>query len=647
MSKKDLRLMAENKLISNDALNNENIDELSLKAVELIIHDLKVHQIELEMQNEELKRIQDELDDAKIHYFDLYDLAPVGYLIVAKNGLILDSNLTAADMLGHDRSDLINHKFSQYIYREDQDTYYLLRNKLFSSLESQECELHMTRNDGTKFWVNIKVTLSTVQGQSTCRLIFSDISRRKEIEQTLFDSKEKYKSLVMSMDQGLALLDIVLDEEGNPEDYIFVDINDSFTRLLGLTPEMCIGKKIKEVMPTNREFWMNIFGKVALKGKPNYYENHLETTGKYYSTYSYSPNKYQVAVLISDIDDRIKREEQINYLSYHDQLTGLYNRRFYEEELKRLNTDRNLPLTIVMGDLNGLKLINDSFGHIVGDEILKRAAESINQGCRIDDIIARIGGDEFIIILPNTDEIDAEHVIARINEFSSKCKVQELALSISFGFSTKISMEQTIEDIFRIAEDNMYRHKLYESASIKNKMVSLIMNTLYEKNPREQLHSKRVSAICETIAHSMNFSSDNIALIKIAGLMHDIGKIGINEKVLNSTEKLSDDEWKEIQRHPEVSYRILNSCNEFSEIANFALEHHERWDGRGYPKGLKGEKISVQARIIAIADSFDAMTSERTYKDVLSYKDAIQEIKDNAGTQFDPTIALLFVSQFT
>jgi diguanylate cyclase (GGDEF)-like protein/putative nucleotidyltransferase with HDIG domain len=333
-------------------------------------------------------------------------------------------------------------------------------------------------------------------------------------------------------------------------------------------------------------------------------------------------------------------------LSYHDQLTGLYNRRFYEEELKRLDTERNLPLTIAMGDINGLKLINDSFGHQVGDEQLKKVAEVLKGCCRADDIIARIGGDEFVIILPKTDTPEAEKLIVRINNFTSKNKVENLDISISFGYETKTKKAQKIEDVFKGAEDHMYRHKLYESASIKNKMIEIIMNTLFEKNPREMLHSKRVSEICEFIAKCLNFGNDDILETKLAGLMHDIGKIGIEEKVLSSTGKLNEEEWKEIKRHSEVGYRILSSSNEFSEIADHVLAHHERWDGAGYPKRLKGEEISIQARIIAIADSFDVMIGERTYKQALSVEEALEEIRRCAGTQFDPEIAKVFVTQY-
>ncbi len=774
MNNIDLRSIAESRLISEKALNNEKLEKLSVDEISLVVHDLQVHQIELEMQNEELLKTQAELDETKARYFDLYDLAPEGYLVVSEEGLILESNLTAAALFGVPRAKMNKQRLSQYIHKEDQAQYYRHRKELFRSLTPQECELRMIRDDGTIFWAHMKATVIMTEGVATCRLIVSDISERmqtelqlklrtfdllesqriahlgtwklklstnqvvwseelykmygfdptippppytehmklftpeswdklstslentrttgtpyeleletkrsdgtngwmwargeaetdaygnivslwgaaqeiterKEIELALIKSEEKYKSLVMSMDQGLALHEIILDANGTPVDYIFLDINDSYTRLLGVTRDMCIGKRIKEVMPQVEQYWIDIFGKVALTGEPSYYENLLATTGRYYSTYAYSPKKNQFAVLVTDIDDRVRREEEIEYLSYHDQLTGLCNRRFYEEELKRLDTERNLPLTIAMGDINGLKLINDSFGHQVGDEQLKKVAEVLKGCCRADDIIARIGGDEFVIILPKTDTPEAEKLIVRINNFTSKNKVENLDISISFGYETKTKKAQKIEDVFKGAEDHMYRHKLYESASIKNKMIEIIMNTLFEKNPREMLHSKRVSEICEFIAKCLNFGNDDILETKLAGLMHDIGKIGIEEKVLSSTGKLNEEEWKEIKRHSEVGYRILSSSNEFSEIADHVLAHHERWDGAGYPKRLKGEEISIQARIIAIADSFDAMIGERTYKQALSVEEALEEIRRCAGTQFDPEIAKVFVTQY-
>jgi diguanylate cyclase (GGDEF)-like protein/PAS domain S-box-containing protein len=346
---------------------------------------------------------------------------------------------------------------------------------------------------------------------------------------------------------------------------------------------------------------------------------------------------------IQDITRIRKTEEEIRYLSYHDYLTGLFNRRFYEEVLIKLDNEENYPLTLVMADVNGLKMINDSFGHAVGDQLLQKASNVIKSGCRENDVIARLGGDEFVIILARTDAETAALMIKRLEVLAAREKIRGLKLSIAFGSRTKIRKEENIQKVLKNAEDDMYRHKLYESASMRSKTIELIMNTLYEKSNREMMHSSRVGQICEKIGMRMKLDQDEINQIRTAGLIHDIGKMGIDEKILNKPGTLSDDEWKEIQRHPEIGYRILSSANEFSEMANCILEHHERWDGRGYPKGLKGEEISLQGRIVAVADSFDAMTSDRTYRKGLAQDDAIAEIKRCAGTHFDPLVAKMLV----
>jgi len=349
--------------------------------------------------------------------------------------------------------------------------------------------------------------------------------------------------------------------------------------------------------------------------------------------------------MIDDITSLLKAKEEIDFVNYHDHLTGAYNRRFYDEQVLRLDSLEFIPLTLVLADVNGLKLTNDAFGHKVGDEMLKRVAEIFKTECRKDDIVARIGGDEFVMLLPKTDVIYADKIILRINEAIAKEKVNSIALSVSLGFAVKSSQFDEMTDVFKRAEDEMYRHKLSESSSMRSKTIDLIMSTLYEKSKREMSHSKRVSEYSEAIAKHMNFSHDDISQIRIAGLMHDIGKIGIDENILNKAGTLNNEEWSEIIKHPEIGYRILSSVNEFSLIAEDILSHHERFDGTGYPKRLKGEQISLQARIISVADTYDAMTSNRSYKKAISKEDAIQELIRCSGTQFDPTITSIFVEK--
>lgn len=349
--------------------------------------------------------------------------------------------------------------------------------------------------------------------------------------------------------------------------------------------------------------------------------------------------------MIEDITSRKKAEDEVLYLSYYDQLTGLYNRRFYEEELKRINTSRNLPITLVLADVNGLKLTNDAFGHSLGDNLLKKVAQVFKRECRVEDVIARIGGDEFVFLLPKTDEKEAQIIIERISNSISEEQRGHIIFSVSFGWATKHFPKEDIRKVFMKAEDLMYRNKLAESNSMRNETIKLITKTLYQKNRREQLHSERVGKLCELIGNAMKLSPDSVRGLKMAGLLHDIGKIGIDENLLTKQGKLTKAEWNDMKRHPEIGYHILRSVNEFAPIAKYVLHHHERIDGNGYPRQLKNEEIPLQSRIICIADAFDAMTSHRPYRDDISLSEVIAEFKRNAGSQFDPEILKVFIDQ--
>jgi diguanylate cyclase (GGDEF)-like protein/putative nucleotidyltransferase with HDIG domain len=351
------------------------------------------------------------------------------------------------------------------------------------------------------------------------------------------------------------------------------------------------------------------------------------------------------AMLEEVVVDRKKKEEENLYLSYHDVLTGLYNRRFYEEAIKRLDNQENLPISIIMADVNGLKLVNDAFGHYKGDELLLKAATAIQKACRKDDIAARWGGDEFVLLLPNTKAEEVEGIIEKIKAQYSNERVNTLSISISFGWDTKRAMDEDIQEILKSAEDYMYKHKIVQNEGTRGNTINTIIYTLHEKNPREERHSKRVSEICQKIGKALGFTEIEVSRLKVVGLLHDIGKIAIEEGILNKPGKLTQQERDEIMRHPDIGYRILSSSYEMQDIADCILAHHERWDGAGYPKGLKAEAIPKVARIVALADTYDAMTSERSYRKPLSENEVLAEIRNNAGSQFDPEIARVFVEK--
>ncbi len=352
-----------------------------------------------------------------------------------------------------------------------------------------------------------------------------------------------------------------------------------------------------------------------------------------------------VVLVFRDVAAQRQKQALIEHLSFHDQLTDLYNRRFFEEELKRLDTERNLPVAIVMADVNGLKLTNDAFGHATGDQLLIQAARAIKACCRKEDIIARLGGDEFVILLPKTGEKEAEALVQRITALCMSVKVDVVSLSISCGWAVKTTCHEEIYEVLKKSEDKMYRRKLFEGPSIRGQIIDTVVTALYEANRREKEHSERVSIICEKMGQALGCSEREIQELRTAGLMHDIGKVGIDVSVVDKPGPLTEFEWAEVRRHPEIGYRILSAVNDMSDIAQSVLAHHERWDGKGYPRGIPGSKIPLHARILAIADAYDAMTRERPYRMLVTKEEAENEILSCSGTQFDPRLVSIFLKE--
>lgn len=362
--------------------------------------------------------------------------------------------------------------------------------------------------------------------------------------------------------------------------------------------------------------------------------------------YSYPQHKdgeiIGAVVTFMDITERKKADKEIKYLSYHDGLTGLYNRIFFEEELRRLDTEKNLPISIIMGDVNGLKLTNDIFGHAEGDRLLKKIAEIFIKVCRADDIIARVGGDEFVILLPNTEADQAGKMMIEIKAEFAKEQIAAIRGSIAMGSDTKLSKDQDMIIIMKNAEDNMYLEKTLNRKKINANQIKTIIDTLHGNSPRELIHSKNVSVISQTIGRAMNLTVEEIKRLKDASFLHDIGKIVLNNRLINNNDDLTENDRKEIEQHPVVGYRILHSFDDTLDLAGSVLSHHERWDGSGYPKGLKGEEIPKLARIIAVAESYDTMTNDMN-NSAMSKEEAIGEIKKQSGLHFDPEIVNVFV----
>ncbi|NLX84775.1 MAG: diguanylate cyclase [Synergistaceae bacterium] len=364
-----------------------------------------------------------------------------------------------------------------------------------------------------------------------------------------------------------------------------------------------------------------------------------------YSSYPQHINKVLIGAVVTFMDntEQKKSEEHIKYLTYHDPLTDIHNRLFFEEEIKRIDKENVLPVSVIFGDLNGLKLTNDIFGHSAGDQLLKDAASAFRKASKETGVAARIGGDEFALILPSCDDKKTDRIMADIKHAFEEVHSKEIIGSISLGASTKTSPEQGLAEIIETAENNMYRDKTMDRKRNNKRMITKIISQLHKRSLTEKKHSENVSALSKKIASEMGLPEAQINRIAENGYFHDIGKIILDDNLLNKHKNFTKEEYREMQQHSVAGYRILNLFDETIDLADGVLSHHEHWDGTGYPKGIKGEEIPLSSRIISVAESFDAITNDYGDKS-RTLQEAIADIKKYSGIKYDPAVVDAFIN---
>ncbi len=472
------------------------------------------------------------------------------------------------------------------------------------------------------------------------------ISGRGEI---VFE-KELMSSILKSMGDGVIAVGL---------DNTIISMNRVAEEILGLSSKKYVGQNISKILRIAKgqeEFDIESFLAKSKKKKKSMYccdgfnlinmqDEIVDIEGSISPIIDTMGNLLGVVLVFRNIFEKIKHKEEIKHLQSYDTLTNGFNRYYMEKQLDNLNEKTDYPISILIGDINNLKSINEDFGRSFGDHSIKETAKILENGVGKNGVVARWGGDEFVVLLKNTDYEEVENIVGNINCTCNNTKIYNKSLSIAFGWDTADSLSKNIEQVFNNAENYMYENKSFNSSSLRGRTRRMIMEALFEKSPRERDHSERVSYYCYRIAEALNMSRHEKEELRMIGLLHDIGKIIIKDDILEKKGKLTKKEFEEIKEHPLIGYRIINSSKEMSELAKGILAHHERWDGKGYPNGLVGESIPLNARIIAVADAYDAMISERPYGRIYSLEEAAQELLNNAGTQFDPRIVKIFAKK--
>jgi len=359
-------------------------------------------------------------------------------------------------------------------------------------------------------------------------------------------------------------------------------------------------------------------------------------------------NKKQVGLymIFSNITERKESEAKLHYLSFHDAMTNLYNRTFFEQQMKYFESSQPRQLGIIVGDIDGLKMANDTLGHDKGDSMLIIAADILKTSVRSEDILARIGGDEFAIILPDCSSDELEKVATRIRAaiIAYNARQHDLPLNISVGYACKRGKNTpSVSELFKEADNNMYREKLHRRQNSRSTIVQTLAAALEMRDFITEGHAERMQTLVKNMALAINLPEQSIRELQLFAQFHDIGKVGIPDLILFKTSPLSHDEFEEMKRHSEIGFRIAQSSPDLIPISDWILKHHEYWDGSGYPLGLAGEDIPLECRLLAIADAYDAMTSFRPYKKTMTHSAAIAKLILYAGKQFDPNLVERFV----
>jgi len=476
--------------------------------------------------------------------------------------------------------------------------------------------------------------------------------KRKEMQASLSIERNKYLQTLISIGDGIMIVDI----NGNIE-----MLNIIAEKLTGWQLKDVIGRHYKDVFFLSSEIeGCTINDPIAGVLETDLNQelgNHAILTSKngtkYYLEDSAAPIKDNagvtqgVVLVFRDVTDKKEQRKKIEYLSFHDSLTGLYNRRFFEEELRRLETDRNLPISIIMCDVNSLKLTNDVFGHTIGDVLLEKVAEVLQNACRADDIIARWGGDEFVILLPKTGADETDRIIDRIKSRFAMEKIKAIKGSVSMGSDTKTNLSEDINLVLNRAEEKMYSSKTLERDALQSSVINEIISTLHENGTDEMRHSMFVSEFSQKLGRKLNLDETEIRKLKEAGYLHDIGKIVLDPKLLHKHYRPSTKEQDEILKHTTVGYRILSSFDNTMDLAESILAHHENWDGSGYPKGWKGEMIPLNSRIISIVETYERVFNKEDIPFEKRKQSAVDFIINGSGSRFDPNLVELFVQLVT
>lgn len=656
-------IMHNNKVIAvlgldlDAALFNQSILTQTLNVIYILLSILMLIVVFYWMikKNLELKKISSQLAESESLFKAVFDQSPIGIATISDDSKTARVNAAYIEIINRTHQDIVKNDWKAMTHPDD-----LAREEiLFDAFKKgeifeYELEKRLKMNENDYFWVRLGISSLNlgINSKFSYLCLIQDISESVKTNLALKES-ERSKDVLLSHIPGLAY------RCKNDVCWTMEYVSAGCLNLTGYFPEDFIQNKklsYNDIIDAQyKDILRNQWDQVLLKHENFRAEYQIITLQEEYKwvlelgqgIYDYDGSVIAIEGIVIDITETKIRDAQLRYMDDHDFLTGLYNRKYFEIEKVRFNQEAYLPMSLLIGDINGVRLINDAYGYAQGDRLITDTAKILQNVCGTHAVLFRTGGDEFTVLMPNTSNEKVHEIMRRIQHncvsYNQSLEDESIQLNLSLGSSTRIQMHQSIDKVLHEALDSLHKNKILESKSYHSSILSSIQATMFAKSQNTEEHAERLAILCKFMGRELALTQSQMDELLLFAMLHDIGKIGIDDRILNKPGKLTDEEWIIMKKHTEIGYRIALSSPELHSIANYILSHHEFWDGNGYPQGLKEEEIPLLSRILSLVDAYDAMTQDRVYRLAMSRNNAIVEIQNNSGTQFDPKLTGIFI----